>query len=81
MTDRVRHLTITLDEDTRVDDLESIVSAIRHIRGVANVEHHIVRLEDHLAREAVRAEIQGKLHDAITGVFKRRELHERIKDR
>ena len=81
MTDRVRHLTVTLNEDTRVDDLEAIVTAIRLIRGVGSVEHHVVQLQDQLAREAVRAEIQHKLHDAITSVFRQRELRERIKDR
>lgn len=81
MTDRVRHLTITLDEDLRVDDLEPIVSAIRHIRGVASVEHHFVHIEDHGARQAVRAEIQQKLHDAVDSVFRQRELRERVKDR
>jgi hypothetical protein len=80
MTDRVRHLTITLDEDTRVDDLEAVVSAIRHVRGVAGVEHHVVRMEDHLARQAVRAEVQQKLHEAVNSVFRQRELRERIKE-
>jgi hypothetical protein len=81
MTDRVRHLTVTLDEDTRVDDLEAIISAISFIRGVSSVERHVVQIEDHLAREAVRAEIRKKLHDAIESVFRQRELRERIKDR
>lgn len=79
MSDRVRHLTITLDDDIRVDDLEAIVSAIRHVRGVASVEHHAVTAADHLARQAVRAEVQQQLHDAIYGVFRQRELRERIK--
>jgi hypothetical protein len=81
MTDRVRHLTVTLDEDLRVDDLKPIASAIRHVPGVASVEHHVVRVEDHLARQAVRAEVQQKLHEAVDGVFRQRDLRERVKER
>jgi hypothetical protein len=80
MTDRIRHLTITLDEDTRNDDLKSIVSAIEHVRGVANVLPNIVTAQDLLARQAVRAEIQGQLHAAVENAF----LHDRrtqIKER
>lgn len=78
MTDRIRHLTITLDEDIRVDDLEPIVSAIQHVRGVAGVERHVVSAQDHSARQAVRAEIRQKLHEAIEGVFRQHALRERI---
>jgi hypothetical protein len=81
MTDRIRHLTITLDEDTRTDDLDSIVSAILHIRGVANVERHVVRFEDHLAREAVRAEIRHDLHEAIERAFNRKGLERSLAER
>jgi hypothetical protein len=81
MTDRIRHLTITLDEDTRDDDLASIVSAIEHIRGVSSVERHVVKIEDHLARQVVRAEVREKLHDAIESVFRQRELRDKLKER
>jgi hypothetical protein len=81
MTDRVRHLTITLDEDLRVDDLEPIVSAIRQIRGVAGVEHHVVHVEAHLARQTVRAEVKQQLHEAIDRVFRHRDIREIGKDR
>ena len=70
MTDRIRHLTITLDDDTRDDDLTAIVSAIAHVRGVAGVEQHVVHAGDLLARSVVRAEIQQKLHEAVDSVFR-----------
>ena len=81
MTDRIRHLTVTLDEDFRTDDLASIVVAIEHIRGVASVETIVVEGGDHLARLAVRAEIRLKLHEAVEGVFRQHDLRERIKER
>jgi hypothetical protein len=34
MSDRIRHLTVTLERDMREDDVASIVSAIEHIKGV-----------------------------------------------
>jgi hypothetical protein len=70
VTDHIRHLTITLDEDIHVDDLEPLVLAIRHLRGVASVERHIVTAQDRLARQAVRAEVQQKLYEAVDSVFK-----------
>ena len=81
MTDRLRYLTVTLEEDTRVDDLAPIVSAIEHVRGVAIVERHVVQGGEHLARRAVRSEIQHKLHEAIESVFRQNGLREKIKDR
>lgn len=81
MTDRVRHLTITLDEDMRDDDLDPILSAIQHVRGVSSVERHVVTAQDHLARQAVRAEVQQKLLEAVTSVFRQHNLREKLKER
>lgn len=82
MTDRIRHLTVTLDEDTRDDDVASIVSAIEHVRGVSSVERHVVRLEDHSARAVVRAEVKQQMHEAIDSVFRQRGIRELVaKDR
>lgn len=80
MTDRIRHLTVTLDEDFREDDLAPIVAAIAHIRGVASVETRVVEGGDHSARLVVRTEVRFKLHEAIESVFRAHELRERIKE-
>ena len=69
MTDRIRHLTVTLDRDYRDDDVESVLEAIRMIRGVEHIEEGIVTSEDHLARMAVRSEVKRELHQAIEAVF------------
>lgn len=37
MTDRTRHLTVVLDEDMRVDDVEYVVDAIQMIKCVDKV--------------------------------------------
>jgi hypothetical protein len=81
MTDRIRHLTVTLDEDMRDNDLKSIVSAIEHIRGVASVLPTIVTAQDLLARQVVRAQVQEQLHAAVESVFRQQDLHARLKER
>ncbi len=41
MTDRAHSLTIALERDTQDDDLESLMAAIRQLRGVAGVEMNV----------------------------------------
>jgi len=69
MTDRIRHLTVTLDRDYRDDDVHHIVNAIVQLRGVSGVEINVVSVNDLLARAAVAGEIRLKLHEAIEAVF------------
>ena len=56
MTDRIKGLTITLDNDYRDDDVQEIVRAISMIRGVAHVALHVTDFADHMARARVRSE-------------------------
>lgn len=70
MTDRIRHVTITLDKDYRDDDAEAILSAIKMIKGVGSVKPNIVEGGEDLAREAVRVDLEGKLYRALEGVFR-----------
>ena len=69
MTDRIRHLTVTLERDIREDDAESIISAIRSLRHVADVTPKVVTGADASARIAVRAELRSKLHAAVADVL------------
>jgi hypothetical protein len=78
MTDRIRHLTVVLDGDYRTDDVEVIVKTIQMIRGVAAVEQHVVSAQDQIARMSVRAEIEHDLHDAIDGVFRRKNIQRMV---
>jgi len=81
MTDRVRHLTVVLDGDYRTDDVEAIVKTIQMIRGVASVDLGVVDARDHLARSAVRAEIEHDLHAAIDSVFSRKNIQRMVAER
>ncbi len=72
MTDRIRHLTITLERDTRDDDCEVIIAALRMIKGVHSVTPHVVEGESWWARSAVAADLEGELHITIREFFKRK---------
>lgn len=38
MTRRICTLTVALEEDTRIDDIQPLIDAIKHLRGVLDVE-------------------------------------------
>lgn len=70
MTDRVRTLTVVLDQDIRTDDVQVIVDAISMLRYVSSVKLGApVGPEQFVARMAVRSEVAAKLHDAIDEAF------------
>ena len=41
MTDRIHSLTVTLERDTRDDDIQPVIAAILQLRGVVGVEMHV----------------------------------------
>lgn len=62
MTDRVRSLTVVLDRDTRTDDVEVIVTAVRMVRGVADVKlGPVVNVLDHVARIAALQDLESRV--------------------
>ena len=65
MTDRVKALTVILEQDMRDDDVQVIIDAIRLIRHVARVEPLIVTAEDHLARARVKQELLQQIIDIL----------------
>lgn len=71
MTDRIHALTVVLERDIRDDDLEGLVSAIKHLRGVGSVEQHVADLIDHSARNRVRHELQADAWRVLDLVFQR----------
>lgn len=62
MTDRIKALTVVLEEDYRDDDVENIITAILMVRGVLDVtDRYIDSIEDHIAYSRVRRELGEKL--------------------
>jgi hypothetical protein len=61
MTDRYKGLIVSLDNDYRDDDSESIINGIKMIKGVADVKPIVVNIDDYLNRNRIRMELQEKL--------------------
>lgn len=53
MTDRVNKLTVVLEKDIRIDDVQSLIDAINHLKGVAAVTPGIVDSTTAIARMRV----------------------------
>lgn len=65
MTDRVKALTVTLEKDIRDDDIETLVNAIKMLKGILDVENLIVTHEDHFAYLRAKRELGTKLWDVL----------------
>lgn len=70
MTDRVHALTVILEQDVRVDDVEALEGAIRQLRGVAAVERHISDAALATAQLRTVQEVTRKLRVIIDDLWK-----------
>lgn len=59
MTDRFNALVVVLEHDMREDDAESLVDAIKHLRGVVDVRGNVPSIDAHVAEMRVRSEIRA----------------------
>ncbi len=69
MTDRIHALTLTLDQDIRADDVEGLVTALKHMRFVADVQPHVANMEEHTARMRVASTAGIALHHAVRAIL------------
>jgi len=66
MTDRIQYLTVSLEHDVRVDDVEWITNAIRMIKGVKVVENgKPVDMEDWSARMRIGSEFETAIYETL----------------
>ena len=65
MSDRTRCMVVVLDDDYRTDDAQSIIDAIKMVRGVDSVSVRVSDITQHVAIETARAELRRKLHEAL----------------
>lgn len=65
MTDRYNYLTVALDRDTRDDDAEALIAAIRQLRGVAGVKPNVVDGTGWLAETRVRQDLERRLWEVL----------------
>lgn len=65
MTDRYNAFTVVLDRDIRDDDAESIITAIRMVRGVLSVDPVVADTASWVAENRVRRDIETRIYKAL----------------
>ena len=65
MTDKYFALTVLLDCETREDDAQAIIEAIKMIKGVMEVEPHIANIALGWATHKARLELRTKIIDLL----------------
>jgi len=65
MTDRFHSLTVVLEQDTRDDDCEALISAIKQLRGVATVTGVVSSPDSHMAEQRALMTLRKKLYQAL----------------
>lgn len=71
MTDRISALTVILEHDIRVDDIDPIIDAIRMIKGIALVNKVIANPGERFITEA---RMRIKMYAVIS------DLYDKVKD-
>lgn len=65
MTDRYHSFTVVLERDTRDDDAQDLLTALRQFRGVADVVPNVASLESQVALSRARQELGDKLVNVL----------------
>lgn len=65
MSDQLKGLVVTLDDDYTEEAAELIASAIRMVRGVVAVDFSIGSIDDHMNRVRVRRELLEKMRGVL----------------
>jgi hypothetical protein len=65
MTDRIRTLTVVLPVNTREDDVQPLIDAIRMLRGVLEVKADVADPADFFAVTNARVHLRSKLLDLL----------------
>jgi len=61
MTDRYHSLTVVLEKNIRIDDAESTINAIKHIKGVLSVKGNVADANSDMAESRAISELSQKL--------------------
>jgi len=65
MTDRFYALTVALEKDTRDDDAERIIHAIKMIKGVLDVKGNISNPDVWMSEERAKQELKIKIYNLL----------------
>ena len=63
--DNCHSLSVVLEKDVSPEHIETIVNAIRMIRGVLSVSEHVADIESFMAEERARHKLGQKILDVI----------------
>ena len=70
MTDRIKGIYVALTNEVREDDIEPLISAIKQLRGVLDVEPDVAHYEHYAARSQAIYAVQHVVWEAIREAFK-----------
>ncbi len=65
MSDRYSALIVILENNIRDDDAEALISAMKQLRGVLDVQPHIANPEEAIAETRVRADLLRRIIEMI----------------
>lgn len=65
MTDRVHSLTVVLDQNYREDDVQTLVDAIKCLRGVLAVKKDVADHESYMAEERAKERYRDRVINAL----------------
>ena len=65
MSNRINALTVALEHTMRDDDLEGVVNAIRHVRGVLAVTMVVADGNEWAVRQQAEHRLRMKVYDAL----------------
>lgn len=66
MTDRYKGVIVAFDSDVREDDAQAVITAIRQLRGVADVQAQVAGPVDPISRMRVDAEWRDRIYKLIS---------------
>jgi hypothetical protein len=65
MTDRLKGVLVTFDREIRDDDAESILTALKMIKGVLSVDPYVAEAEDYMMYERGHYDARKKMMDFL----------------
>ena len=71
MSDRYNAITVVLEKDTRDDDAQDILTALRMIKGVIGVEPNVVNIDSFVSDSRARQELGSKLFEVLYSKYQK----------
>ena len=65
MTDIYHSLTVVLESDTRDNDAQPLIDAIKQLKGVIEVSGNVTQISDHVAHTRLRIEYSNAILDLL----------------